>query len=156
MVLGSEFRKRERRRLIEWFASKDIEKIEDASSAGRFGPLKHCSKKKRRKSSSPCRFFTPAACPNPAAPVGSEVLSVQPGSIPYGSRVQEALRLGEGESIEFKRSISFDSAGSVEQILQTVAAFANSGDGTIFIGIEDEGQIKGIPAAGPKERDQIS
>jgi hypothetical protein len=25
-----EFRKRERRRLIEWFASKDIEKIEDA------------------------------------------------------------------------------------------------------------------------------
>jgi hypothetical protein len=70
--------------------------------------------------------------------------------------VQEALRLGEGESIEFKRSISFDSAGSVGQILQTVAAFANSGDGTIFIGIEDEGQIKGISAASPKERDQLS
>jgi len=70
--------------------------------------------------------------------------------------VQEALTLGEGESVEFKRSISFDSAGSVEQILQTVAAFANSGDGTIFIGIEDEGQIKGIQAAGPKERDQLS
>ncbi len=70
--------------------------------------------------------------------------------------VQEALRLGEGESIEFKRSISFDSASSVEQILQTVAAFANSGDGTIFIGIENEGQIKGIPTAGPKERDQLS
>ena len=68
--------------------------------------------------------------------------------------VQEALRLGEGESIEFKRSISFDSAGSVEQLLQTVAAFANSGDGTIFIGIEDEGQVKGISAASPKERDQ--
>jgi hypothetical protein len=30
VVQGSEFRKRERRRLIEWFASKDIEKIEDA------------------------------------------------------------------------------------------------------------------------------
>jgi len=70
--------------------------------------------------------------------------------------VEEALRLGEGESIEFKRSISFDSASSVEQILQTVAAFANSGDGTIFIGIENEGHIKGIPAAGPKERDQLS
>jgi len=44
----------------------------------------------------------------------------------------------------------------VEQILQTVAAFANSGDGTIFIGIENEGQIKGISAASPKERDQLS
>jgi Schlafen, AlbA_2 len=70
--------------------------------------------------------------------------------------VEEALKLGEGESIEFKRSISIDSASSVEQILQTVAAFANSGDGTIFIGIEDEGQIKGVPAAGPKGRDQLS
>jgi predicted HTH transcriptional regulator len=37
----------------------------------------------------------------------------------------------------------------VEQILQTVAAFANSGDGTIFIGVGDEGQIKGISAASP-------
>ena len=40
--------------------------------------------------------------------------------------------------------------------MQTVAAFANSGDGTIFIGIENEGQIRGITAAGPKERDQLS
>jgi hypothetical protein len=27
--------------LIEWFASKDIENIEDASSAGRVGPFQH-------------------------------------------------------------------------------------------------------------------
>lgn len=70
--------------------------------------------------------------------------------------VDEALKLGEGESVEFKRSISFESASSVEQVLQTVAAFANSGDGTVFIGIENEGQIKGITAIGPKEKDQLS
>src|SRR5437660_10170144 len=54
--------------------------------------------------------------------------------------IQEALELGEGTSIEFKRSVSFDSPSSTEQVLQTVAAFANTGDGTIFIGIEDDGK----------------
>ena len=37
---GSEFRKRERRRLIEWFASKDIEKIEDAEFRRAIRPIK--------------------------------------------------------------------------------------------------------------------
>jgi hypothetical protein len=41
-VQGSEFRKRERRRLIEWFASKDIEKIEDAEFRWRRACLAPC------------------------------------------------------------------------------------------------------------------
>jgi hypothetical protein len=40
VVQGSEFRNRERRRLIEWFASKDIEKIEDAEFRRAIRPIK--------------------------------------------------------------------------------------------------------------------
>jgi hypothetical protein len=70
--------------------------------------------------------------------------------------VEEGLKLGEGSSVEFKRSISFENPTSIEQILQTVTAFANSGDGTIFIGIEDDGKIKGIKLDSPKEKDRLS
>jgi predicted HTH transcriptional regulator len=70
--------------------------------------------------------------------------------------VGEALKLGEGASVEFKRSISFDSPGSVEQILRTVVAFANSGDGTIFVGVEDDGKIRGIKLDTAQEKDRLS
>ena len=70
--------------------------------------------------------------------------------------VEEALKFGEGPSVEFKRSISFDIPNSVEQVLETVAAFANTGDGTIFIGIEDDGKIKGVPVGGVKEKDWLA
>ena len=70
--------------------------------------------------------------------------------------IEEAIRLGEGGSIEFKRSISFESDNSVQQLLQTIVAFANSGDGSIFIGIEDQGQLRGISVAGPKGKDRFS
>jgi predicted HTH transcriptional regulator len=70
--------------------------------------------------------------------------------------VDEALKLGEGTGVEFKRSISFDSPGSVEQVLQTVVAFANSGDGTVFIGIEDDGKIRGVKLDTAQEKDRLS
>jgi hypothetical protein len=70
--------------------------------------------------------------------------------------VDEAIRLGEGPSIEFKRNLSFESASSTEQLLQSVAAFANTGDGTIFIGIDDEAKITGVGIDGAKQRDRIS
>jgi schlafen family protein len=70
--------------------------------------------------------------------------------------VGEALKLGEGPSVEFKRSVSFENPTSIEQILQTVTAFANSGDGTIFIGIEDDGKVKGIKLDSPKDKDNLS
>jgi hypothetical protein len=46
VVQGSEFRKRERRRLIEWFASKDIEKIEDAEFRRAIRPIKALQQEK--------------------------------------------------------------------------------------------------------------
>ena len=46
MVQGSEFRNRERRRLIEWFASKDIEKIEDAEFRRAIRPIKALQQEK--------------------------------------------------------------------------------------------------------------
>jgi hypothetical protein len=58
-----------------------------------------------------------------------------------GARVtlQEALRTGEGRGVEFKRDFTTDS------VLKAITAFANSGDGTIFIGIDDHGKIVGLP-----------
>src|ERR1019366_2276350 len=52
--------------------------------------------------------------------------------------IEDALKKGEGPSVEFKRSISFEIPNSVYQLLQTVAAFANTGDGSVFVGIEDD------------------
>jgi hypothetical protein len=46
VVQGSEFRKREHRRLIEWFASKDIEKIEDAEFRRAIRPIKALQQEK--------------------------------------------------------------------------------------------------------------
>jgi ATP-dependent DNA helicase RecG len=66
------------------------------------------------------------------------------------------LDSGEDTNVEFKRSISFDSQGSAEQILQTVVAFANSGSGTVFIGIEDDGKIKGLKLETAQEKDRLS
>jgi hypothetical protein len=68
----------------------------------------------------------------------------------------EALRLGEGLTIEFKRSISFEVPNSVDRVLETVAALANTADGTIFIGVEDNGRINGLKLEGGKARDALT
>jgi hypothetical protein len=68
--------------------------------------------------------------------------------------VEEARKLGEGPSIEFKRNIAFESPNSIEQILQTVTAFANTGDGTIFVGVDDGGRITGIEIDGLKGKER--
>jgi hypothetical protein len=70
--------------------------------------------------------------------------------------LDEALKQGEGPSIEFKRSISFEIANSIDEVLRTVTAFANTRDGTMFIGVEDDGKIKGIDVRVPKEKDHLS
>jgi schlafen family protein len=70
--------------------------------------------------------------------------------------VEEALRLGEGPSIEFKRNIAFESPSSTEEMLQTITAFANTGDGTIFVGVDDTGKITGIQMDRLKEKDRFS
>ena len=61
--------------------------------------------------------------------------------------LEEALRQGEGTQVEFKRALSDDEGRdgpAEEEFLKTVAAFANSGDGVIFVGIDDGGRVKGL------------
>jgi hypothetical protein len=67
-----------------------------------------------------------------------------------GTRVptlEEALRSGEGQSVEFKRGFPDDSikSGTVEDdLMRSIAAFANTNDGAAFIGIDDVGHVKGL------------
>ena len=68
----------------------------------------------------------------------------------------DALQLGEGLTIEFKRSISFDVQHSVDRVLETIAAFANTAGGTIFIGVEDNGKVHGLRLEGTKARDALN
>jgi schlafen family protein len=68
----------------------------------------------------------------------------------------DALQLGEGLTVEFKRSISFDVQNSVDRVLETIAAFANTAGGTIFIGIEDNGKVHGLRLEGAKVRDALN
>jgi hypothetical protein len=62
--------------------------------------------------------------------------------------LEEACRMGEGQNVEFKRGLSDDesrSGGAEDELLKTIAAFANTNDGVIFIGVDDAGHIKGLP-----------
>ncbi len=71
--------------------------------------------------------------------------------------LEEALRTGEDQRVEFKRGLSGDEnkAGSVEdELLKSIAAFANTNDGAIFIGIDDAGQVRGL-GLGWSDRDRF-
>lgn len=57
-------------------------------------------------------------------------------------KINHAVRLirqGEGQFIEFKKK-----ANHPEKIVREVVAFANSGGGNLFIGVEDNGFISGL------------
>ena len=57
-------------------------------------------------------------------------------------KVKEAIRLikqGEGQFVEFKKK-----ANHPEKIVREVVAFANSGGGHLFIGVDDNGTISGL------------
>lgn len=61
--------------------------------------------------------------------------------------VEEALRSGESQIVEFKRGLSGDEAkagGVEEEVVRSIAAFANTNGGVIFTGIDDAGHVKGL------------
>jgi hypothetical protein len=64
--------------------------------------------------------------------------------------IEEGLEKGECQTIEFKETLEIDvNSGAASQIvlksaLKTVAAFLNSSGGTLFIGISDEHEIRGL------------
>ena len=64
----------------------------------------------------------------------------KPGN-PDLNLVNEAISMGEGARIEFKRQLG---KGSNEEFAESVAAFANSGGGYIFLGIDDHANIIGF------------
>ena len=57
---------------------------------------------------------------------------------------------GEGQLIEFKRELDTD------DVRREIAAFATSGGGRLFIGIDDEGHLCGMPIEDVKWRDQLA
>lgn len=71
--------------------------------------------------------------------------------------LQEALSSGEGQTIEFKRRLSEDPSRertAEDEVLKSIAAFANTNDGTIFIGVDDTGKIVGLDLDF-KQRDRL-
>ncbi|MQA19334.1 AlbA family DNA-binding domain-containing protein [Rugamonas rivuli] len=70
---------------------------------------------------------------------------------PGNDRVKAAIELGEGPQIEFKPFVTPEqrlnennNKTKLAEILNTVAAFSNSGGGAIFIGVDDDCQVVGI------------
>lgn len=67
----------------------------------------------------------------------------------------ELIKMGEGEHIEFKSSLRWNQHANKKDtaiehaILKTIAAFMNSEGGTLFIGVNDDGEPLGL------EKDQF-
>ena len=51
--------------------------------------------------------------------------------------IKEIIRSGETETVEFKESFS-------DTVIETLTAFANTSGGTVFVGVADDGSIKGV------------
>jgi hypothetical protein len=64
--------------------------------------------------------------------------------------LNEALKSGENARVEFKRD-----AGDRESLLRTITAFANSNDGTIFVGVADDGTVVGLNLTGLQDKDRF-
>jgi hypothetical protein len=64
-----------------------------------------------------------------------------------GKDIENLVRGGESDSIEFKVQIATNS----DKVAIAAVAFANQRGGTIFVGVDDEGQIIGISGENIKE-----
>src|SRR5207302_77422 len=68
--------------------------------------------------------------------------------------VDEALRTGESQTVEFKEGI--DAPHKSREIARVMAAFANTNSGNIFIGIKDNPvEVVGVQLATPKDLDEL-
>ena len=69
--------------------------------------------------------------------------------------LHQALHGGEGQHVEFKRALADNDSKvrkSDDELAETVAAFANTNDGVILVGVDDHGHIKGLSLS-PKQKD---
>lgn len=51
--------------------------------------------------------------------------------------LEEIIRAGESETVEFKESFN-------DAVIETLAAFANASGGTVFVGVSDNGMVRGV------------
>ena len=72
------------------------------------------------------------------------VLERQDPSKSDKDRLAEDLQKGETDKIEFKSYIDVDNPESLDSLIETVIAFANTKGGSIYIGVNDYCQVKGI------------
>jgi hypothetical protein len=73
------------------------------------------------------------------------------------STISEALHTGEGQAVEFKRGlsdVSGKSGGPERELLESIASFANTNDGVILIGVDDDGNVRGLPPS-YRQRDRF-
>lgn len=69
--------------------------------------------------------------------------------LPHPIALDVALAKGEGQEIEFK-------GGIVDgKLARSIAAFANSNSGCIFIGVQDNGGVSGLRERTAEEKDQL-
>jgi hypothetical protein len=67
---------------------------------------------------------------------------------PRASSLELALRDGESQTVEFKKGLP-DNA-----LAAAIAAFANTNSGTIFLGVDDNCDVVGVPCDTPERKDQ--
>jgi predicted HTH transcriptional regulator len=53
--------------------------------------------------------------------------------------LEQLISQGEGQSLEFKAAVP-----SPEHLARLIAAFANSGGGTILLGVQEDGSVPGV------------
>lgn len=53
--------------------------------------------------------------------------------------MEQLIRTPEGKTLEFKQDVS-----SIQRIMKTLVAFANTAGGRVVIGVTDDKQIKGV------------
>ncbi|MBU1262286.1 helix-turn-helix domain-containing protein [bacterium] len=66
------------------------------------------------------------------------------------TKLQNLITLGEGQTLEFKRSTA-----EIDKAIQELVSFANTSGGIILIGVSDEGRIIGV-SPGVITKDQIA
>jgi len=81
------------------------------------------------------------------------------------AEIRQKLAMGEGQNIEFKSTMKWDvkeqrkSRDIEKSIAKTIAGFMNSEGGTLFIGVDDEGNIVGLDydfaALGRQDQDKF-
>jgi len=83
------------------------------------------------------------------ASIHSYLMACRPVS-DSGIRIEEFIRNGESDSLEFKSTLRWDlrQGKTTQQIeraaLKTISAFLNSSGGNLLIGVRDDGSIEGI------------